>query len=63
VEIQADDVSYFHPIERGMVGIDLHGFLPALDEVGTVVGRFFAGERGPALLPKGLPSARFHQPR
>ncbi len=62
VEIQADDVSYFHPLERGMAASDLHAFLPALDEIATIVARFFAGERGLALLPKGLPPSRFHQP-
>jgi Lecithin:cholesterol acyltransferase len=61
VEIQEDDVSYFHPIERGMASSDLHAFLPALDETATIVSRFFQGSRGTSLLPKGLPEARFHQ--
>jgi hypothetical protein len=60
VEIQEDDVSYFHPVERGMASSDMHAFLPALDEVATIVARFFQGERGLDLLPKGLPSSRFH---
>jgi hypothetical protein len=60
VEIQETDVSYFHPIERGMAASDMHAFLPVLDEVATIVGRFFQGERGISLLPKGLPRARFH---
>jgi len=59
VEIQADDVSYFHPVERGMAASDMHAFLPALDEVGTIAARFFQGTRGSALLPKGLPASRF----
>jgi hypothetical protein len=63
VEIHVDDVSYFHPLERGMAATDLHAFLPALDEVATVVGRFFGGERGPGLLPLGLPVTRYHEPR
>jgi hypothetical protein len=60
VEIQPDDVSYFHPVERGMASSDLHAFLPALDETATIVSRFFQGSRGVDLLPKGLPAARFH---
>ena len=60
VEIQEADVSYFHPIERGMAASDMHAFLPVLDEVATIVGRFFQGERGIRLLPKGLPPERFH---
>jgi hypothetical protein len=61
VEIQADDVSYFHPVERGMIASDMHAFLPALDEVATIVSRFFQGQRGTALLPRGMPATRFHQ--
>lgn len=60
VEIGANDVSYFHPIQRGMTATDMHAFLPALDEVATIIARFFAGQRGSALLPKGLPPLRFH---
>jgi hypothetical protein len=60
IEIQEDDISYFHPIERGMGASDMHAFLPALDEVATIVGRFFGGQRGVELLPKGLPPSRFH---
>jgi Lecithin:cholesterol acyltransferase len=60
VEIQVDDVSYFHPVERGMASSDMHAFLPALDETATIVSRFFQGQRGMDLLPKGLPPARFH---
>ena len=60
VELTADDVSYFHPVQRGMAAIDMHAFLPALDEVATIVSRFFAGQKGADLLPKGLPSSRFH---
>lgn len=60
VEIRTDDVSYFHPIERGLASLDLHAFLPALDEVATVVSRFMSATRGPGLLPKGIPGSRFH---
>ena len=61
IELTPDDVSYFfHPIQRGMAMLDMHAFLPALDEVGTIVGRFFQGDRGVALLPRGLPPSRFH---
>ncbi|HYB91428.1 MAG TPA: hypothetical protein VEC38_10315 [Candidatus Binataceae bacterium] len=60
VEIQAGDVSYFHPVERGMMASDMHAFLPALDEVATIVGRFFQRQRGTDLLPRGLPAGRFH---
>ena len=61
VEMQDGDISYlFHPIERAMAAADLHAFLPALDEVHTIVGRFFGGDRGVDLLPRGIPDARFH---
>ncbi len=60
IEIREDDISYFHPIERGMVASDMHAFLPALDEVATIVGRFFGEQRGLALIPKSLPPSRFH---
>jgi hypothetical protein len=60
VEIRTDDVSYFHPIQRGMASLDLHAFLPALDEVATVASRFLGGTRGADLLPAGLPRGRFH---
>jgi hypothetical protein len=55
VEIRQDDVSYLsHPILRGLVNSDLHAFLPALDEVQTIVASFFAGAAGTALLPINL---------
>jgi Lecithin:cholesterol acyltransferase len=61
VELTPDDVSYFfHPIQREMTSLDMHAFLPALDEVATIVARFFSGGRGAALLPIGLPPSRFH---
>ncbi|MGO9607671.1 MAG: lipase/acyltransferase domain-containing protein [Candidatus Binataceae bacterium] len=61
VEIQEGDVSYFHPIERGMAAADMHAFLPVLDETATIVSRFFQGARTPdQLLPKGLPMNRFY---
>jgi len=60
VEIKEADISYFHPVERGMAALDMHAFLPALDEVATIVGRFFQGERELDLLPRGLPVSRFH---
>ena len=55
VAILPDDIGYLeHPIERMYANIDLHPFLPALDEVQTVVARFFAGTTGAALLPINL---------
>jgi hypothetical protein len=55
VEIRQDDVSYWsHPVLRGLVNSDLHAFLPALDEVQTIVASFFAGAAGAALLPLNL---------
>jgi hypothetical protein len=61
VELVPEDVSYFfHPIQHGMAALDMHPFLPVLDEVATIIGRFFQGVRGPDLLPKGLPPSRFH---
>ncbi len=60
VEIRTQDVSYFHPIQHGLAALDLHAFLPALDEVATIVGRFLDGKRDADLLPAGLPRARLH---
>jgi hypothetical protein len=37
-----------------MVASDLHAFLPALDEVQTIVATFFAGGAGTDLLPINL---------
>jgi len=55
VEIRQDDVGYlWHPFLRSMVNSDLHAFLPALDEVQTIVANFFAGATGAALLPINL---------
>lgn len=52
IEVRQDDVSYLsHPILRSLVNSDLHAFLPALDEVQTIVASFFAGAAGAALLP------------
>jgi hypothetical protein len=45
-------------VESKLVAPDFDG--SALDEVATVVSRFLSGRRGPGLLPKGLPSNRFH---
>lgn len=61
VEIRTEDVSYFHPVERGLASVDLHAFLPALDEVATIVSRFLSGQRGTDLLPVGMPAERFHE--
>jgi lecithin:cholesterol acyltransferase len=60
-EVRTEDVSYFrHPIERGLIAADLHAFLPALDEVGTVTTRFLNGKRGGKdLLPLGVPQERY----
>jgi hypothetical protein len=61
VELRAADISYFwHPIERTYANADMHAFLPALDEVGTIVAQFLTGTRGVKLLPLGIPPARFH---
>ena len=60
VELRTEDVGYFHPIQRGLASLDLHAFLPALDEVATIAGRFLGGTRGTDLLPAGLPRGRFH---
>ena len=55
VKILDTDLSYFlHPIQRAMVASDLHAFLPALDEVQTIVAKFFAGGTGIDLLPANL---------
>jgi hypothetical protein len=60
VELRADDVSYFRPLQRGYASLDLHAFLPALDEVQTVTSRFLEGTRGPDLLPRNLNANRYH---
>jgi Lecithin:cholesterol acyltransferase len=55
VEIKAEDLSYlFHPMQRAYAEADLHAFLPALDEVQTIVAAFFAGATGTAVLPLNL---------
>jgi hypothetical protein len=61
VEIRSEDVSYFHPIQHGLAALDLHAFLPALDEVATIVGRFLDDKQEIDLLPAGLPRARFRR--
>ncbi len=55
VEITWADVSYFEPKARF---VSMHAFLMTLDEVQTVTGRFLQGERGAALLPRGMPATR-----
>ena len=62
VELRPEDISYIaHPIERTYTASDMHAFLPALDEVATIVSRFFDGRRSPGdLLPRGIPAARLH---
>ncbi|HVN27662.1 MAG TPA: hypothetical protein VMT64_04210 [Candidatus Binataceae bacterium] len=55
VEIRPEDMSYlFHPIQRAYADADMHAFLPALDEVQTIVSSFFAGASGSDLLPLNL---------
>jgi pimeloyl-ACP methyl ester carboxylesterase len=55
VKILDTDLSYFlHPIQRAMIENDLHAFLPALDEVQTIVASFFEGLEGKDLLPLNL---------
>ena len=59
VEIRAEDLSYIlPPIQRYYAQFDLHAFLPALDEVQTIVSAFFGGATGEALLPFNLQRAR-----
>jgi Lecithin:cholesterol acyltransferase len=54
-EIKVDDLSYvWHPIQRAMVNDDLHAFLPALDEVQTIIANFFNGQDGEDILPRNL---------
>jgi hypothetical protein len=55
VKILDTDLNYFlHPVQRAMVASDLHAFLPALDEVQSIVANFFAGSEGIDLLPINL---------
>ena len=52
VQIRPEDFSYlWHPIQRAYAKVDLHAFLPALDEVQTIASAFFGGATGTALLP------------
>lgn len=61
VELRPEDISYIrHPIERTYANADMHAFLPALDEVATIVFQFLRGTRGVKLLPLGIPAPRFH---
>lgn len=55
VEIKVEDLSYiWHPIQRTMVDNDLHAFLPALDEVQSIVANFFNDLNGEDILPRNL---------
>jgi hypothetical protein len=55
IKILPEDLSYiFHPLQRAYAEADLHAFLPALDEVQTIVSAFFGGESGEKLLPLNL---------
>jgi Lecithin:cholesterol acyltransferase len=58
VQIRPEDLSYiFHPVQRAYAEADLHAFLPALDEVQTIVSAFFGGATGTTLLPLNLQRA------
>jgi hypothetical protein len=55
IEIKKEDLSYiWHPVQRAMVDSDLHAFLPAMDEVQTIVANFFDGQDGENLLPRDM---------
>ncbi len=55
VEIRPEDMSYiFHPVQRAYANTDMHAFLPALDEVQSIVHSFFDGLAGPDVLPVNL---------
>jgi hypothetical protein len=55
VAIEPEDVSYFfHPIQRAYAETNLHAFLPAIDEVQTIVHSFFDGLTGEPILPMNL---------
>lgn len=57
LEVQGDDVSVFNLKSHIL---SLHPLLPSLDEVSSATSRFFAGQSGTALLPKGTDPTRFH---
>ncbi len=55
VEIRPEDMSYiFHPVQRAYANTDMHAFLPALDEVQSIVHSFFDGLAGTDVLPVNL---------
>jgi hypothetical protein len=55
VKIEAGDIRWYGFSDRLMAEGNLHAFLPVIDEVQTIIGRFLEGERsGNALLPANL---------
>lgn len=55
VAIQPEDINYFlHPVQRAYAELDLHPFLPAIDEVQTIASEFLQGNTGETILPKSL---------
>jgi hypothetical protein len=58
VEIRPEDLAYiFHPVQRADAKADLHAFLPAIDEVQTIISSFFSGATGIKILPLNLQRA------
>ena len=58
VQIRPEDFSYIlYPIQRAYAETDLHAFLPALEEVQTIVSALFGGATGMSLLPLNLQRA------
>lgn len=56
VEVDWDDVPL---LALGARVVSFHAFLPSLDEVQTIVARWFRGRRSaPELLPRGMPDSR-----
>lgn len=60
VAIHTDDISWINPIQRICAEVSLHSFLPALDEVQTIVSRFLQDDtQGHLILPLNIPPARY----
>jgi hypothetical protein len=52
-----DIIGWFKLFQRGAAEIDLHGLLPALDEVQTIVTHFLQNDtQGDGILPLNIPS-------
>ncbi len=58
VAIHPQDIAWYSPLQRLYAEIELHAFLPALDEVQTIVARFLQDDtQGSKILPLNMSRA------